>query len=163
MALSTRRYPAHPVSALILHPREIQGPRSHNYDTGSYVVPGRQQYYNVMPAYTRQLPRCTEREKNKRKINTKCQIKNEVRVRVTLTLSLILTQDTNRQKEKKHTQGARARKVKQIKILKEKSNEEQIIKPKRKPLRVEQKIPRAYRRITVVPSIGSLSGTLRWR
>ena len=39
----TRRHPAHPVSALILYPREIQALWSPNYDTGSYVVPGRQQ------------------------------------------------------------------------------------------------------------------------
>ena len=38
----TRRHPAQPVSALILHPREIQALWSQNFDTG-YVVPGRQQ------------------------------------------------------------------------------------------------------------------------
>ena len=38
--LSTRRRSAHPlVSALILHPREIQALWSQNYDTGSCVVP----------------------------------------------------------------------------------------------------------------------------
>ena len=46
--LSTRRHPAHPVSALILHPRELQALWSQNYGTGSYVVPGRHQYYNAM-------------------------------------------------------------------------------------------------------------------
>ena len=39
---STRRHPAHPVSALILHPGEIQALWSPNYDTGRSVVPGRQ-------------------------------------------------------------------------------------------------------------------------
>ena len=41
--VSTRRHPTHPVSALILHPREIQALWSQNYDTGSYVVSGRKQ------------------------------------------------------------------------------------------------------------------------
>ena len=49
--LSTRRHAAHPVSALILHPREIQALWSQNYDTGSYVVPGRRQQYNAMPQH----------------------------------------------------------------------------------------------------------------
>ena len=35
---STRRHPAHAVSALILRPGEIQALWSQNYDTGSYVV-----------------------------------------------------------------------------------------------------------------------------
>ena len=47
--LSTRRHPAHPVSALILHPREIQALWSQNYDADSYAVPGRQQQYTAMP------------------------------------------------------------------------------------------------------------------
>ena len=37
--LSTRRHPAHAVSALI-HPREIQALWSQTYDAGSYVQPG---------------------------------------------------------------------------------------------------------------------------
>ena len=57
----TCRHPAHPVSALLLHPREIQALWSQNYDTGSYVVPGRQQWYNAMPQHNiRQLPRLLE-------------------------------------------------------------------------------------------------------
>ena len=42
----TRRHPAHPVSALILHPnsRETQALWSQNHDTGSNVEPGTQQY-----------------------------------------------------------------------------------------------------------------------
>ena len=36
------RHAAHPESALILHPREIQVLWSQTYDTGIYVVPGRE-------------------------------------------------------------------------------------------------------------------------
>ena len=36
LSTSTRRLPAHPVSTLTNHPREIQALWSHNYDTGSY-------------------------------------------------------------------------------------------------------------------------------
>ena len=43
-----RRHPAHPVSALILHPREIQALWLQN-DTGSYAVPGRQLDSSAMP------------------------------------------------------------------------------------------------------------------
>ena len=35
--LCTRRHPAHPVYALILHPREVQALWPQNYDTGRYV------------------------------------------------------------------------------------------------------------------------------
>ena len=40
--LSTRRHRAPPMSALILHLREIRALCSLKYDTGSYLVPGRQ-------------------------------------------------------------------------------------------------------------------------
>ena len=36
--LSTRRHAAHPLSSLILHPREIQAQWSQNYNTGSDVL-----------------------------------------------------------------------------------------------------------------------------
>ena len=45
--LSTRRHPAHPAPALILHRREIQALWSQNYDTGSYVVDSN----SVMPCH----------------------------------------------------------------------------------------------------------------
>ena len=60
------------MSALILHPREIQALWSQNYETGSYVVPGRQQWYNAM---RQQKPYAsypdisyTEKEQNKGKV-----------------------------------------------------------------------------------------------
>ena len=47
--LYTRRHPAPPLSALIRHHRKIKALWSQNYNTGVYVVPGRERY-STMPS-----------------------------------------------------------------------------------------------------------------
>ena len=46
--LSTRRHPAHPVSAKVLHPREIQALWPQNYHTGSYYGCTRQTAVSIL-------------------------------------------------------------------------------------------------------------------
>ena len=89
--LSTRRRPAHPVSALILHARDASSVVAKTTETDSNVVPGRQPYYNpiaIVLGYDRHnilcigqlrvlVPRYTEREKKQRQRNTNEILKEE--------------------------------------------------------------------------------------
>ena len=84
--LSTRRQPAHPMPVLIFHPRDIQALWYQHYDTGSNVVPARQQLlqllllYNAMPLYwaltsttyihTPSTPMRCDKRKTKKQKNT---------------------------------------------------------------------------------------------
>ena len=69
---------------------------------------------------------------------------------VTLTQTLLLTQDTS--KRKRNIYVGRQSKKNEANIYSEREIKQRANDThKRKPLRVEEKIPRAYRRVTVVP------------